>query len=134
VTADADTMRALMGFIAAVTPEPKVIAAPLDPDLEAHARMLILCDAEEVVWQYVNGRITSTSVPYLFARISDLRGTELQAAFEHACDAFTTWELSEGPQSEWRAMEPELAHPEVYAERCRALLDDALEALCGGAR
>jgi hypothetical protein len=101
---------------------------------EARARTIVMDEAEDIVSRYLKGRVKSASLRFLFARISDLRGQALNAAFEHACDAYTTWELSEGPHVEYRAMEPELAHPEVYAERCRVLLDEAIEALCGGPR
>lgn len=106
-------------------------AIEVDP-VENAARKEVLRRVEDLVHKYVNGRIPSGSLPYLFERLSDLRGPAFEAAFTDAREAYTAWQLAELGEVDVQALEPGLADRDVYAEQMRTLLEEALEHLVTG--
>jgi hypothetical protein len=100
--------------------------------IEQTARKAVLGRVEDLVDKYVNGRIPSTSLPYLFERLSDLRGQQFEDAFTDAREAYTAWQRAELGEVDVQALEAELGDSTVYAEQMRACLDEALEHLVTG--
>lgn len=88
--------------------------------------------AERLVSNFLTGKVTGEQADERLKALSphDQPGPY----FVEACEAYETWMCAETGDVEIARLAPDLAHPEVYAERCRVLLDEALEALCGGPR
>jgi hypothetical protein len=90
----------------------------------------VLADAEKIVNGYNHGCIASTSLPYLlYGSNAPHLPAEVEAAFQHAAKEHREFLKAEVGDVNYAEMEPALAHPEVYAEHCRVLLDEALAGL-----
>lgn len=106
-------------------------ALTVDP-VETAARKEVLRRVEDLVHKYLNGRIPSNSLRYLFEPLSDLRGKAFEDAFTDAREAYTAWQRAELGEVDVQALEAELADGDVYAEQMRVSLDEALERLVTG--
>lgn len=83
-----------------------------------------------VIARHATGQTPETSLAYfLYGSNAPWIGEELEAAVEDAVNAWWAWTKAETGDFDIHALEPELADGEVYAERCRVVLDDELAAL-----
>jgi hypothetical protein len=95
------------------------------------ARLLV---AERVAEQYANEQLTGDDLGMrLVALAPHLSPCDQQAAFEELVEAIRFRQDVHDGQIGPAEVEPELAHPEVLAERAQRRVDDALAELVGGA-
>lgn len=83
-------------------------------------------EAERIVEGYNQGRIALSSLNYqIYQRPAPQLPWEVEAAFQHAAEAWRIWAVAESPEG-GRDVEED---PQTHAERCRVLLDEALAEL-----
>lgn len=93
------------------------------------ARILI---AEKIITRYADGEFNDLELAAKLGRLAD--HPEPGPYIQDAVEAFQTWRAAETGDYDVRALDPDLQDEAVYAERCRTLLDEAIEELVWGAR
>lgn len=83
-------------------------------------------EAERIVAGFNQGRIALSSLNYqIYQRPAPQLPWEVEAAFQHAAEAWRIWAVAESPEGGRDVGED----PQTHAHNCRVLLDEALAEL-----